>query len=249
MMVAKWKEIGEDGDIVLAVFLDLKRAFEKIDRKRMIAKLSKFGFLRRVINWFEGYLNGRSQQTRVNGYTSDQISNDLGVPQGSVLGAILFVLYINDMPHQLLNAFINLFADDTLIYLHGKNIDVVRDEMNKELERICQWLKLNKLKINISKTKVMVLGKTSMKSALNSIKVDGEVLGMESEFKYLGVILDDKLNFKANTDYVCKKVGVLARLARNLTIGPRMSIYKAVIGPHFDYCSTLLSLLSSLDRL
>lgn len=208
-----------------------------------------------MVNWFEGYLGGRSQQTKVNGYISDQIANDLGVPQGSVLGAILFVLYINDMPRQLRSAFINLFADDTLIYLHGKNIGVMRNEMNNELERMNQWLKLNRLKLNISKTKVMLLGNASMKSSVSSIIMDGEVLGIEREFKYLGVMLDEKLSFKANLDYVCKKVarkvGVLARLARNLNIGARMSIYKSVISPHFDYCSSLLYLgdASSFDRL
>lgn len=255
LVMAKWKEIGEQGDIILAVFLDLKRAFETVDRKRLLAKLRKFGFSQRVVSWFAGYLNGRSQQTKVNGYISDRIPNDLGVPQGSVLGAILFVLYVNDMPQQLKKTFINLFADDTLIYLHGKNIDVMRNEMNEDLERLNQWLKLNKLKLNVSKTKVMVLGNASMKSPVNAIIMDGEVLGIEREFKYLGVMLDEKLSFKANVDYVCKKVakkvGLLTRLARNLTINARISIYKSVIAPHFDYCASLLYLsnASSFDRM
>src|ERR1700761_1055568 len=102
------------------------------------------------------------------------------------------------MPHQLRSGFINLFADDTLIYLHGKNIDIMRNEINNELQRISQWLKLNKLKLNISKTKVMVLGNAKNKSPVNSIIMDGEVLGIEREFKYLGVMLDEKLNFKVN---------------------------------------------------
>lgn len=191
----------------------------------------------------------------MNGYTSDRIANDLGVPQGSVLGAILFVLYVNDMPKQLRSAFINLFADDTLIYLHGNDIDVMRNEMNNELERVNQWLKLNKLKLNVGKTKVMVLGHTSMKSLLNAIMMDGEVLRIEREFKYLGVMLDEKLSFKPNIDYVCKKVakkvGVMSRLARILTIGARLSIYKSVIAPHFDYCASIIYLYdaSSFDRM
>lgn len=126
-----------------------------------IGKNGKLGCSERVVEWFAGYLDGRSQQTKVNGYTSDRIANDLGVPQGSVLGAILFVLYVNGMPSQLLSAFINQFADDTLIYLHGNDIDAMRNEMNDELER---GLKLNKLKLSVSKTKVMVLGNSSMKA-------------------------------------------------------------------------------------
>lgn len=246
LVLAKWREIKENGDDISAVFLDLKRAFETIDRKRLLAKLSAFGFTARVVKWFEEYLKDRSQQTKVNGYTSNRERNDLGVPQGSVLGAILFILYINDMPTKLHSAFINLFADDTLIYLHGKNLDVMRDRMNCELERINQWLKQNKLKLNASKTKIMVIKSTSTKMPLNSIVMDGEVIGMEYEFKYLGVMIDYKLNFKANVDYICKKVakkvGVLSRLARYITFGARMSIYKSIIAPHFDYCAMLLYL-------
>ena len=139
----------------MAVFLCLKRPFETIDRRRLLAKLTSFGFTPKVIKWFEGYLKERSQQTKVNGCTSRKVQNDLGVPQGSVLGAILFILYINDIPSQLRNAYINLFADDTLTYLHGKNLDAMRDQMNGELQRIIQWLQMNKLKLNVSKTKMM----------------------------------------------------------------------------------------------
>lgn len=107
----------------------------------------------------------------------------------------------------------------------------------------------------MSKTKVMLIRNSSIATAMNSILMDGEEIGMEHQFKYLGVIIDEKLNFKANIDYVCKKVakkvGVLVRLARNFTIGARISIYKSVIAPHFDYCSSLLYLgdESSFDRL
>lgn len=176
-------------------------------------------------------------------------------PQGSVLGAILFILYINDMPSQLRNAFINLFADDTLIYLHGKNLDAMRDQMNCELQRISQWLRLNKLKLNVSKTKMMIIRGSSTCTSMNSIMVDGEVIETEQEFKYLGVIIDDGLSFKPNVDYVCKKVskkvGVLSRLARYITMGARISIYKSVITPHFDFCATLLYLSdeSSFERM
>ena len=97
-----------------------------------------------------------------------------------------FCLYCTLTICQLRNAFINLFADDTLIYLHGNDIDAMRNEMNNELERINQWLRLNKLKLNDNKTKVMVLGNTLMKSPVNSIIMDGEVLGIKREFKHLG---------------------------------------------------------------
>lgn len=255
LVLAKWKEISSNGDIILAVFLDLKRAFETIDRGRLLRKLRVMGFSPKALSWFEGYLNNRSQRTKVNGHMSDCIPNELGVPQGSVLGAILFILYINDLPSHLANTFINLFADDTLIYLHGRNIDVLSDRMNCELDKINNWLRTNKLKLNVSKTKVMVIRHPSMAAAVNRITVDGEELEVVNSIKYLGVMIDHKLDFKENVDYVCKKVakkvGVLSRLANNITMGARISIYKAIIAPHFDYCSTLLFLSnqSAFDRL
>lgn len=127
--------------------------------------------------------------------------------------------------------------------------------MNGELDKIQQWLRLNKLKLNVSKTKAMVTGHSTMSTALNSILVDGDELEIVHQFKYLGVMIDDKMKFNDNVDYVCKKVakkvGVLSRLARNLTVGARISIYKSVIEPHFDYCSSLLFLSdeSAFDRL
>lgn len=255
LVLAKWMEIRATGDYILAVFLDLKRAFETIDRGRLIVKLKSFGFSPKAIAWFEGYLSNRSQKTRVNGHTSDSVRNDLGVPQGSVLGALLFILYINDLPSQLMNAFVNLFADDTLVYIHGSELDVLREQMNAELDKINHWLRLNKLKLNVNKTKVMVIGHSSSATAINSILMDGEELEMVNSFKYLGVLIDHKLKFGDNVDNVCKKVakkvGVLTRLARNLTIGARITIYKSIIAPHFDYCSTLLfvSQESAFDRL
>lgn len=116
------------GGVIVAVFLDMKRAFETIDRIRLIEKMKGMGFTARVIRWFQSYLNGRSQCTIVNGKTSIPIENTLGVPQGSVLGAILFILYINDLPVQLKHAAINLFADDTLLYIHGSDIHEVKHE-------------------------------------------------------------------------------------------------------------------------
>lgn len=255
LVLTKWKDIQATGDVILAVFLDLKRAFETIDRERLLMKLTSIGFSASAVTWFRGYLCNRTQKTKVNGMVSDSIINGLGVPQGSVLGAILFVIYINDLPKHVLYSCINLFADDTLIYLHGKNIDELTRRMNRELDRVSQWLRLNKLKLNVSKTKSMVFRNQKQKSVINRISVDGEEIEMVHQIKYLGVVIDSNLDFKDNVDYVCKKtakkVGVLARLANILTVNARTSIYKSIIAPHFDYCSSLLFLgdQSTFDRM
>ena len=128
-----------------------------------------------------------------------------------MLGAILFILYINDLPSHLTNVFINLFADDTLIYIQGSNIDVLSNRKNAELDKINQWLRLNKLKLNVSKTKVMVIRHSSLAAPVNRIAIDGEELEVVNHMKYLGVMIDYKLDFKENVDYVCKKVSKKSR--------------------------------------
>ena len=255
LLLMKWKEIHASGDMILAVFLDLKRAFETIDRRLLLDKLRKLGWSTNAIEWFNGYLTNRSQRTKIGELVSNCKRNDLGVPQGSVLGAILFIIYINDLPAQLMNAFVNLFADDTLVYVHGKDIDTLTDRMNVELDRISKWLRVNKLKLNVNKTKAMVIPKASYVTAINMVTVDQQEIEIVNEIKYLGVMIDSQLAFKANVDHVCKKVakkvGVLSRLARQITMGARISIYKSIIAPHFDYCSSLLFLCNqtAFDRL
>lgn len=117
LVLNKWKKLVDNKQTVLSVFLDLKRAFETIDRSRLVEKLKTFGIQNNALKWFTSYLDGRKQCTKINNFTSEQIDNDLGVPQGSVLGAILFIIYINDLPNILENVSINLFADDTLLYI------------------------------------------------------------------------------------------------------------------------------------
>ena len=227
------------------MFLDLKRAFETIDRKRLIVKMRKMGCQPRAIRWFETYLAERSQCTIVNGITSSPVNNGLGVPQGSVLGAILFILYINDLPGVLKRDAINLFADDTLIYIHGSDLRELKRLMNEELEIINQWLRLNRLKVNVCKTKCLEIGSSS-EEVTGQVVMDGEEIETVGHIKYLGVLIDCKLNFKENFEHVCKKiarkVGVLSRLSKDLTFGARCSIYQSVIAPHFDYCSSILFL-------
>lgn len=119
LVISKWKELRDKNYDIICVFLDLKRAFETIDIKQLLQKLKGFGLKNKTFKWFESYLTGRTQRTKVNGILSNTISNELGVPQGSIIGALVFILYINEMPNIVRNSFINLFADDTLMYTYG----------------------------------------------------------------------------------------------------------------------------------
>lgn len=245
LLLAKWKETINDKNTILCVFLDLKRAFETIDRSIMINKLKKFGLKANEINWFISYLSTRKQCTKIGSCISSSKDNDLGVPQGSVLGAILFIMYMNDLPEIGLFTTISLFADDTLIYISGKDVQHLSSIMNADLTKISEWLNINKLKLNVNKTKCMQISNKALTNEYQII-INGCEIEKVSNIKYLGILLDNKLTFKENINYLCKKVAkkisFLARLAKNLTLIAKINVYKTVIAPHFEYCASILFL-------
>jgi Reverse transcriptase (RNA-dependent DNA polymerase) len=173
----------------------------------------------------------------------------LGVPQGSVLGPLLFILYINDIKSAIGDADINLFADDTLISVSAKTAIEAHTKMNDLLNRVSRWLKLNRLKLNTAKTKFMVVTyKKNIDYGALKLKIDDTEIERVGEIKYLGVVIDDKLKFNMNVDYiikkVAKKINLITRISSRLTAASKITLYKSLISPHFDYCSSVLFLAS-----
>lgn len=254
LVISKWKELRDKNYSIICVFLDLKRAFETIDRNHLLQKLKSFGLRNKSFKWFESYLTGRTQRTKVNGIFSEAIPNDLGVPQGSILGALAFILFINEMPRVVKSSFINLFADDTLLYVYGNNTNNMVTKLNEDLSRVYDWLSANKLKLNVDKTKFMHISKTCSE-ALSEVVINGEKIGMVRSIKYLGVIIDDQLKFDENAKHVSKKVAskiyLFGRISKNLTFGARHKVYQSIILPHFQYCTSLLFAANStcIDKL
>lgn len=138
---------------------------------------------------------------------SHQIPTRLGVPQGSKLAADLFLLYVNDIITCLVHSKLGLFADDTLVYISGKNLQDAINKLIEDLSRINSWLNVDKLKLNIDKTKYMVIN-NGKNSDLNNacVIIDGKEIERVMEFKYLGVIIDNHLKMKSHVDYISKKI-------------------------------------------
>ena len=245
--------------MVLSVFVDLQRAFETIDRDILIKKLQLYGVNNIALVWIEDYLINRYQRTRVGGNVSSRIEITRGVPQGSVLGPLLFVIYVNDIYLALKKSFVNLFADDTLICIGGKDFREIVGSLNDELQTLYDWLCQNKLKLNTSKTKCMVIGsKTNCRKFVElnlGLNINGDAIDYVSEIKYLGVYLDPQLSFSSHVDYLCKKlgkkIGFFNRIASCLSQWSKMLIYNTIILPHFNYCSSLLisCTKNDIDRL
>lgn len=199
-VINRWKNV-EKNNKMMAIFLDFKRAFETIDRQIMLKKLEMYGIKGNELKWFESYLGNRVQITKVNGTTSDEIENGFGVPQGSILGALLFILYINDMPTTLEKCEIVLYADDTLIYTEASTEEQCLENMKHDISKINTWLKMNKLKLNENKTKIMEINMNSDEL----FKINDEIIEKVEHMSYLGFIIDKDLKFKKHIDYICKK--------------------------------------------
>jgi len=186
MIQMDWKNDIDNGNVVIAVFLDLKRAFETVDRKRLLRKLRKYGINGVELKWFESYLSERTQCTKFGGVTSAKIPTRLGVPQGSKLASELFLLYVNDIIKSVVHSKLALFADDTLVYISGKNVQEVVDKLNEDLSRVNSWLNVNKLKLNVHKTKYMILNNGKNSDLDNvCVTIDGSEIERVNEFKYL----------------------------------------------------------------
>lgn len=204
------RNINDDRLSVL-VSLDLSKAFNSINYARLIMKLrNECKFSKSACRLILSYLSGRSQFVVLNGVESDTLSLHSGVPQGSVLGPLLFILYINDLPlftnSRACKTF--LFADDVFLLFNGNRVfsDILENSINSCLDRVLQWTTVNSLAINSSKTKAIMFGPTNRFFLDLNIFLGEEEIEFVSHHRCLGVVLDCKLSFKSHIDALVGKV-------------------------------------------
>lgn len=235
---------------VISVFLDFSKAFDTIDHRLLINKLKFYNFDISLINLIENYLANRSIKVNANGKLSHSSALTTGVPQGSVLGPLLFIIFINDMCHLRLKSEIMLYADDTTITLIGKNPLTIINDIESDLVVLTEWLNHNKLVLNVKKSQAMcfntnqILHKDIQKERLKlHIKCNNNIILFSSNVKLLGIEIDNKLTFEAQTKALCKKVNIKSYLLNKtlflFTNNFRPILFKLFIQSHFDYCSTL----------
>ena len=194
-LVEKINEALYKGNIMIGVYIDLKKAFDTVNHNILLKKLYAYGIRGNVLKWFKSYLHNRQQFVYLNKAKSETKYVKCGVPQGSILGPLLFILYINDMSSISTVIFPILFADDTSIFIQGKSLQDTIEQLNTELNKVVTWLSSNMLTLNAIKSHFMIFHRSRIKCVNLHVKIGNVTLKQVNFTKFLGVIIDDKLNF------------------------------------------------------
>ena len=258
--VEKVKASMDRGGVVGAVFLDLRKALDTVNHNILLQKMLNLNVSIEFTNLFNSYLSSRSQCVKIENHKSSALCLSIGVPQGSVLGPILFSMYINDLPSVCGECDVLMYADDTVVFTHGKTAEEAATKVTDVLENITSWLNNNCLQPNISKTVFMFFSKGHSIITEQDAFFSGRRLQVVSEYKYLGVHIDTNLNFKTHIKKVCNKVKFNLsnyRYIRNFLSSAAAKLYlHSMVLSHINYCliswsnahSTALKPLESLYK-
>ena len=232
----------EKGETPCCIFLDFAKAFDTVDREILIKKLSHYGIRGKALSWIDSYLTNRKQCVEINGVRSLDLPIETGVPQGSILGPLLFLIYVNDMHESSAILKFVMFADDTCLFFAHKDKKVIENVLAEELPKVCDWLKANKLSLNVKKSNYMVFrNKKDNSEPLLTISINGEPVEEVKCAKYLGIFIDHKLTFKEHINHVAKKLTrgniLISRLRHFVTREILTSFYHAHFHSHLNYGS------------
>ena len=247
----------------LSTFLDLSKAFDTIHHETLLSKLENYGIRGIALEWFRSYLTGRKQFVNYNNVKSDVYDITYGVPQGSVLGPLLFIIYSNDIPNSLKNCNCILFADDTTVYITGHRRSTLYADMKEDLENLIEWFRANKLSLNISKTNYVLFKPNEKVKMMDlddtndyNLVFGNDKICMKSEVKFLGVLIDQQLNWSAHCKSIFGKLAsslyLLRKVKNILDINTMKTLYYSFFYSHIQYGILLWgtsTYKSNLDRM
>ena len=235
----------DDSSSVCCVFFDLSKAFDSVPHRPLLNKLSSLPIPSSLISWLHSYLCNRSQQVVVDSTFSSKCNVLSGVPQGSILGPLLFILYINDLTLIDLpsSATLTLYADDILLTLTLSNTSPT-SLVQTSIDSISTWISSNFLSLNITKTQYMLISRKSPKLPPLPLHVNHQPISSTSSYKYLGILISSSLSWSPHINSICKKVRKLSAVIfrsfyPHASPSTLLKLYKSLIFPHFTYCSSL----------
>lgn len=239
-LVTKINTEIDQKNIVLGIFIDLKKAFDTVSHSLLLAKLNDLGISGSAYKLLESYLTNRTQVVRIGTFTSNPHKIECGIPQGSILGPMLFLIYVNNISKIDLMGQITLYADDTCLFYFGKNLNEIVSEAQNDLNKYNTWCQSNLLTINTKKTSFIIFSPKNKKIPdFPPLTINNDTLLRSNQEKYLGLLLDEKLSWKPHINSVKNKMtsltGAMRRISNCVPHKTRLMIYNALVKSNLDY--------------
>ena len=224
----------DNKQITCGLFLDFSKAFDTVNHKILLCKLYVYGIRGKPFKWFENYLHNRTQYVKIDDVESGMETIKCGVPQGSTLGPLLFLLYINDLPNSSNKLSFRIFADVTNIFFACDNLKELESIMNDELKLVLKYCVINKLSVNFKKTNYMLISSSRKKAQINIHNIE-----RKSYIKYLGIYIDEHLTWEPQIQHInnklAKNIGIINKLRYYLDLHMLKQLYYTLIYPYLNY--------------